>query len=101
MEKQPIKINKTQLKQIVSETIKKVLLEDNSNTQADDFKLKDLREWLNSIPEKYNNYTVVVSQEGKLTEEKNFRLDREVIGMALDPETKEALIKIEFNKDID
>jgi len=92
-----IKLTESEIKQIVFNIYEQLIGKNNNKIHEDDFKLKDLREWVNSIPEKYNNYNIVVSQEGKLTEEKNFRLDRPIIGLAIDPETKEGLIKINFD----
>jgi len=50
------------------------------------------------IPEKYFGYSVVCCQETDLIDEIGIRKDMPVIGLALDVETKEVLIKIELNE---
>jgi len=60
--------------------------------------LSDLKKWVNMIPEKYFGYSVVCCQETDLIDEIGIRKDMPVIGLALDVETKEVLIKIELNE---
>lgn len=78
-------------------------------------KLKDLKEWVNSLPEAFLEYDVMNSEEGKLetpdraqvlagiTEaddngEYTYRLDRPVIKFMVDETTSEILIINAENK---
>jgi len=63
--------------------------------ETGDLTLGDLKKWVNMIPEKYLEYNVVCCREFELTEDDSVREDMPVIGLALDIETKEVLIKID------
>jgi|688.fasta_scaffold473587_5 hypothetical protein len=58
-------------------------------------KLKDLKEWVNSLPEEFLEYDVVQGEEGKIDEEFYYRIDKPITSLNVDEETKEILILIE------
>jgi len=60
--------------------------------------LADLKKWVNMIPDVYLDYNVVCCQEVYLVGEIGIRKDMPVVGLALDVETSEVLIKIELNE---
>ena len=54
-------------------------------------KLKDIKEWVNSLPKEFLEFAVCSSEEGELTEDTSYRLDKPVISLAVDEENKEIL----------
>ena len=64
-------------------------------------KFRVLKGWINSIPDEYLGCYVVCSTEGYASNGKTVRIDRPVIGLAIDPHTNEVLIKTEYNEDLD
>ncbi len=70
-------------------------------------KLKDLKEWLDSLPNEFMEFDVVNSEEGELNDvdrmnelagineskhDFTYRLDRPIIAFSIDESTKEALL---------
>lgn len=63
-------------------------------------KLKELKDWLNTIPDTFNDYEVVNGEYGILNEnddEYHYRVDKPVIASVVDEETKEVVLLHEFN----
>ena len=73
-------------------------MENKEFFETGELTLSDLRKWVNMIPEQYLKYNVVCCKEAELTEEIGVREDMPVIGLALDVETKEVLIKISLDE---
>lgn len=61
--------------------------------------LKELKEWINKLPEIYDEYTVVNGEYGSIDGEYMYRLDKPVITLAVDQETKEILILNDIQND--
>ena len=58
--------------------------------------LKELKEWINSIPEDFSDYAVeVVKAEGQLDEEFSYRVDASIIGLSVNQNDQHVLIFIE------
>jgi hypothetical protein len=60
-------------------------------------KLKEIKEWVNSLPEEFIDYNVVCSENGILDLDKNYsyRLDKSFIQLDVDEENKEILFFVE------
>ena len=59
-------------------------------------KLRQLKEWINSLPEDYAGFNAVVSKEGVMEgEELTYRLDMPIRSVAIDESTKELTIIID------
>lgn len=55
-------------------------------------KLKELKSWLDTLPDECNEYDVILAQIGKIDEEYWFREDEPVIALNIDKENSEVLI---------
>jgi hypothetical protein len=55
-------------------------------------KLKELKDWMNGLPEECDEYEVILAQIGKIDEEYWFREDEPVIALNIDKENSEVLI---------
>ena len=57
-------------------------------------KLKDLKEWINTLPNEFLEFDVVNAEEGQLTEdgEYTYRFDKPVVSLNVDEENSEILI---------
>ncbi len=57
-------------------------------------KLKEVKEWIDTLPKEFLEFNVVNAEEGKLTEngEYTYRMDKPVISLNVDEENKEILI---------
>lgn len=54
--------------------------------------LKELKGWVNKLPEKFDDYTVVNGEYGSLDGEYMYRVDKPVTTLTIDEETKEILV---------
>lgn len=54
-------------------------------------KLKDLKEWLSSLPQEFDEYEVVNGDVGELDEQYTYRIDKPVMTVTVDEETKEVV----------
>lgn len=54
--------------------------------------LIELKEWLNTLPEEFNDYSVVNAELGIIDEEYSYRFDKPVTTLAISEESKEILI---------
>ena len=63
-------------------------------------KLKELRDWIDTLPKEFLEFDVVNAEEGLLTEdgECTYRMDKPVVSLNVDVENQEILI-LNQNKD--
>jgi hypothetical protein len=65
-------------------------------------KLKELKDWLNSIPVEFDDYDVVNGEYGQFTEDDEtfrYRVDKPIIASIVDEETFEVVLLHEFSED--
>lgn len=55
-------------------------------------KLKELRDWIDTLPEEFLEFDLVNAEKGKLDEEHHYRLDKPVVEITIDEENKEVVI---------
>ena len=57
-------------------------------------KLKELRDWIDTLPKEFLEFDVVNAEEGVLTEdgEYTYRMDKPVVSLNVDVENQEILI---------
>ena len=60
--------------------------------------LKELKDWINSLPEEFNEHTVVNGEIGIIDEEYHYRVDKPITTCMVDEETKEVVL---LNKKIE
>lgn len=53
--------------------------------------LREIKEWINGIPEKYLDFNVINGEYGKLGDENYYRLDKPITLLNVDVENKEVL----------
>lgn len=69
--------------------------------------LLEFKNWLNSLPEEFNSFTVVNGENGVIKddatgeEEYTYRIDKPITGMVVDEETKEVVIANEPSEPIE
>lgn len=63
-------------------------------------KLKEVRDWIDTLPKEFLEFDVVNAEEGLLTEdgEYTYRMDKPVVSLNVDVENQEILI-LNQNKD--
>ena len=54
--------------------------------------LIELKNWLDTLPEEFNEYSVVNAELGIIDDEYNYRYDKPVTTLAISEESKEILI---------
>jgi hypothetical protein len=54
--------------------------------------LKELKNWINSLPEEFNEHTVVNGEVGMLNDEHMYRVDKPITTCMVDEETKEIVL---------
>jgi hypothetical protein len=54
--------------------------------------LKEFKDWINSLPEEFNEHTVVNGEVGMLNEEHMYRVDKPITTCIVDEETKEIVL---------
>ena len=54
--------------------------------------LEQLKEWINSLPEEFLEFEVVICETGDLDEEHMWRLDSPIDGASVDEENREICI---------
>lgn len=54
--------------------------------------LAQLKDWLNSLPEEFNDYTVVNGETGELDGNYFYRVDKPVTSLTVDEENNEIVI---------
>jgi len=57
-------------------------------------KLKELKDWVNQLPEEFLEFDVCNAEKGELTDdgEYTYRLDKPVVSLDVDEDNKEVLI---------
>lgn len=63
-------------------------------------KLRDLKEWVNKLPESFLDYSVVNGEEAKIDEDYYYRVDRPIVALGVDEDTGEILILNQLEKEI-
>lgn len=53
--------------------------------------LKELKDWVNKLPEEFMEFTVVNGEEGKLDDQYWYRLDKPIVTMLVNEEDKEVV----------
>ena len=54
--------------------------------------LRELRDWVNNLPEEFLEFNVVNGEEGQLDDQYFYRLDKPVISLLVDEESKEFVL---------
>jgi hypothetical protein len=54
--------------------------------------LKELKDWINLLPEEFNEHTVVNGEVGMLDGEYMYRIDKPITTLTVDEENKEVVI---------
>jgi hypothetical protein len=63
--------------------------------------IKDLRDFLNKLPAEFNDFGVVNGEVGTLDGEFYYRVDKPVVQISVDEETKEFLILHQTQEEVD
>lgn len=66
-------------------------------------KLKELKDWLNSLPEEFEDYSCVNGEESIIDEVYHYRMDKPIIAGYVDEESKEVVLchqEIKINNNI-
>lgn len=58
--------------------------------------LQELKDWINSLPEEFSEYSVVNGEEGKVDDQYWYRIDKPVVTLMVDEEGKEVIILNEY-----
>ena len=61
--------------------------------------LKELKTWINNLPEKFDEYSVVNGEYGELDGEFFYRLDKPVTVLTVDEEHKEIIVLNDKSED--
>ena len=62
--------------------------------------LKELKDWINSLPEEFNEHTVVNGEIGIIDEQYHYRVDEPITTCMVDEETKEIVLLNDTEKPI-
>jgi len=54
-------------------------------------KLKNIKVWLNSLPDEFDEFNCVNGEEGIIDEQYHYRIDKPIISCYIDEETKEVV----------
>ena len=54
--------------------------------------LKELKDWINNLPEEFLEFSVVNGEVGVLDDEFHYRLDKPITTLLVDEESKEVII---------
>lgn len=60
--------------------------------------LKELKDWINTLPEEFMEFNVVNGEEGQLDEQYFYRLDKPVVSLVVDKESKEFVLLSDKNE---
>ena len=64
-------------------------------------KLIELKNWINNLPDTFNDYKVVNGEVGKLDEKYHYRVDNPLTTLMVDEETKEVVLMNDSDADIE
>jgi hypothetical protein len=62
--------------------------------------LRELKDWIDKLPEEYSGYTVVNGEEGKLDGKYWYRLDKPIITLMIDEDEKEIIMLNDSEKSL-
>lgn len=62
-------------------------------------KTKELLEFLKTLPEEFMDYPIVNGEEGLFEGELRYRVDKPVVAVLIDEETKELVLLHQFQKE--
>jgi hypothetical protein len=51
--------------------------------------LREVKEWLEALPEEFLDFEVVNGEEGKIDDQYTYRIDKPIVCLMVDEETKE------------
>lgn len=54
-------------------------------------KLREIKEWIDNLPESFLEFEVVNGEEGNINEEYHYRIDKPIVSLGVDEDTKEIL----------
>lgn len=60
--------------------------------------LKELKDWINALPEEFMEFTVVNGEEGKLDDQYWYRVDKPVVTLIVDEKGNEIVILNELDR---
>lgn len=60
--------------------------------------LKELKDWINTLPEEFMEFNVVNGEEGLLDEQYFYRLDKSVVSLVIDKESKDFVLLSDKDK---
>lgn len=60
--------------------------------------LKELKDWIDTLPEEFMEFNVVNGEEGKLDDQHFYRLDKPVVSLLVDKESKEFILLSDKNE---
>jgi len=63
--------------------------------------LNELKNWINSLPEEFNDHMVVNGKVGKLDEQYHYRVDNPITTLMVDEENKEVVIMYDDQEDFE
>lgn len=63
--------------------------------------LKELKNWINSLPEEFNDHTVVNGKVGVLDEQYHYRVDSPITTLMVDEENKEIVVMYDDQDDFE
>lgn len=60
--------------------------------------LKELKDWINTLPEEFMEFDVVNGEEVQLDEQYFYRIDKPVVSLVVDKESKEFVLLSDKNE---
>lgn len=60
--------------------------------------LKELKDWINTLPEEFMEFDVVCGEEGQLDEQYFYRLDKPIVSLVVDKESNEFVLLSDKNE---
>lgn len=54
-------------------------------------KLREIKEWIDNLPESFLEFEVVNGEEANINEEYHYRIDKPIVSLGVDEDTKEIL----------
>ena len=61
--------------------------------------IKELKEFLDKLPEEFDEFEMVNGEEGVVDEEYSYRIDKPIVAMFIDEETEEFVLCHKYDKD--
>lgn len=63
--------------------------------------VRELRNWINNLPETFDEYSIVNGEVGVLNEQFHYRIDKPITTLLVDEKTHEVIILNESEEDLD